>query len=205
MNSPPTEKSHLEIPLEENVNRITPDEGTVEARTIEDAIAVLRYNSFMIRVTSCHHGYSTVDWNEVSQASQSWPYLLVLFILCLSPARGLKMWTTTLSGGWKQPLPPMRRPTCLVLKRRTPTWGCHNWSNNWKRSGWSHQRTPSTNALLLTTQSECTASLRNFIWKLSACTHWRLPAIKWTVSSKEWVLLTRASLLPTQKQSLQYH
>ncbi|XP_042340003.1 coiled-coil domain-containing protein 124 [Plectropomus leopardus] len=37
----PQEKSHLETPLEENVNRIIPDEGTVEARTIEDAIAVL--------------------------------------------------------------------------------------------------------------------------------------------------------------------
>uniref|UniRef100_A0A4W6EXA8 Coiled-coil domain containing 124 n=1 Tax=Lates calcarifer TaxID=8187 RepID=A0A4W6EXA8_LATCA len=34
-------KSHLESPLEENVNRIIPEEGTVEARTIEDAIAVL--------------------------------------------------------------------------------------------------------------------------------------------------------------------
>lgn len=42
-----TEKSHLEIPLEENVNRIIPEEGTVEARTIEDAIAVLRYKSFL--------------------------------------------------------------------------------------------------------------------------------------------------------------
>lgn len=38
-----TEKSHLEIPLEENVNRVILAEGTVEARTIEDAIAVLRY------------------------------------------------------------------------------------------------------------------------------------------------------------------
>ncbi|XP_050924170.1 coiled-coil domain-containing protein 124 [Lates calcarifer] len=37
----PKEKSHLESPLEENVNRIIPEEGTVEARTIEDAIAVL--------------------------------------------------------------------------------------------------------------------------------------------------------------------
>lgn len=37
----PKEKSHLETPLEENVNRIIPDEGTVEARTIEDAIAAL--------------------------------------------------------------------------------------------------------------------------------------------------------------------
>ncbi|XP_078114874.1 coiled-coil domain-containing protein 124 [Sander vitreus] len=37
----PKEKSHLEIPLEENVNRIILEEGTVEARTIEDAIAVL--------------------------------------------------------------------------------------------------------------------------------------------------------------------
>ncbi|KAG9350728.1 hypothetical protein JZ751_024617 [Albula glossodonta] len=42
MLSPPlTEKTHLETPLEENVNRIVPEEGTVEARTIEDAIAVL--------------------------------------------------------------------------------------------------------------------------------------------------------------------
>ncbi|XP_011613326.1 coiled-coil domain-containing protein 124 [Takifugu rubripes] len=37
----PKEMSHLEIPLEENINRIVPDEGTVEARTIEDAIAAL--------------------------------------------------------------------------------------------------------------------------------------------------------------------
>lgn len=37
----PKEKSHLETPLEENVNRIIPDEGTVEARTIEDAISAL--------------------------------------------------------------------------------------------------------------------------------------------------------------------
>lgn len=36
----PKEKSHLEVPLEENMNRVI-DEGTVEARTIEDAIAVL--------------------------------------------------------------------------------------------------------------------------------------------------------------------
>lgn len=43
VNCVPTEKSHLEVPLEENVNRIIPDEGAVEARTIEDAIAVLRY------------------------------------------------------------------------------------------------------------------------------------------------------------------
>lgn len=37
----PKEKSHLETPLEENVNRIIPEEGTVEARSVEDAIAVL--------------------------------------------------------------------------------------------------------------------------------------------------------------------
>ncbi|XP_061831952.1 coiled-coil domain-containing protein 124 [Nerophis lumbriciformis] len=37
----PQEKSHLETPLEENVNRIVLEEGTAEARTIEDAIAVL--------------------------------------------------------------------------------------------------------------------------------------------------------------------
>uniref|UniRef100_A0A8C5L4I6 Coiled-coil domain containing 124 n=1 Tax=Jaculus jaculus TaxID=51337 RepID=A0A8C5L4I6_JACJA len=34
-------KSHLEVPLEENLNRRVLDEGSVEARTIEDAIAVL--------------------------------------------------------------------------------------------------------------------------------------------------------------------
>lgn len=38
-----TEKSQLESPLEENVNRIIPEEGAVDARSIEDAIAVLRY------------------------------------------------------------------------------------------------------------------------------------------------------------------
>jgi len=37
----PKEPSHLDTPLEENVNRIVPDEGTMEARTIEDAISVL--------------------------------------------------------------------------------------------------------------------------------------------------------------------
>ncbi|NXB30210.1 CC124 protein, partial [Eulacestoma nigropectus] len=35
------EKSHLELPLEENPNRRLPEEGAVEARTIEDAIAAL--------------------------------------------------------------------------------------------------------------------------------------------------------------------
>lgn len=35
-------KSHLEVPLEENVNRRVLEEGSVEARTIEDAIAALR-------------------------------------------------------------------------------------------------------------------------------------------------------------------
>ncbi|XP_066125990.1 coiled-coil domain-containing protein 124 [Saccopteryx bilineata] len=34
-------KSHLEVPLEENVNRRVLEEGSVEARTIEEAIAVL--------------------------------------------------------------------------------------------------------------------------------------------------------------------
>ncbi|XP_008574922.1 PREDICTED: coiled-coil domain-containing protein 124 [Galeopterus variegatus] len=39
----PAEKprSHLEVPLEENVNRRVLEEGSVEARTVEDAIAVL--------------------------------------------------------------------------------------------------------------------------------------------------------------------
>ncbi|NXU57231.1 CC124 protein, partial [Turnix velox] len=35
------EKTHLEVPLEENINRRVLEEGSVEARTIEDAIAVL--------------------------------------------------------------------------------------------------------------------------------------------------------------------
>ncbi|KAH0625974.1 hypothetical protein JD844_034370 [Phrynosoma platyrhinos] len=35
------QKSHLERPLEENINRRVLEEGAVEARTIEDAIAVL--------------------------------------------------------------------------------------------------------------------------------------------------------------------
>ncbi|XP_077188072.1 coiled-coil domain-containing protein 124 [Paroedura picta] len=35
------QKSHLEVPLEENINRRVLEEGAVEARTIEDAIAVL--------------------------------------------------------------------------------------------------------------------------------------------------------------------
>ncbi|XP_004698197.1 coiled-coil domain-containing protein 124 [Echinops telfairi] len=41
--SEPAEKalSHLEVPLEENVNRRVLEEGSVEARTVEDAIAVL--------------------------------------------------------------------------------------------------------------------------------------------------------------------
>uniref|UniRef100_A0A1A8MYI4 Coiled-coil domain containing 124 n=1 Tax=Nothobranchius pienaari TaxID=704102 RepID=A0A1A8MYI4_9TELE len=39
------EKSHLETPLEENINRVIADEGSVEARTIEDAIAVLSTES----------------------------------------------------------------------------------------------------------------------------------------------------------------
>uniref|UniRef100_A0A8C5SJR7 Coiled-coil domain containing 124 n=1 Tax=Laticauda laticaudata TaxID=8630 RepID=A0A8C5SJR7_LATLA len=36
-------KSHLELPLEENLNRRVLEEGSVEARTIEEAIAVLRW------------------------------------------------------------------------------------------------------------------------------------------------------------------
>ncbi|XP_078526203.1 coiled-coil domain-containing protein 124 [Lissotriton helveticus] len=34
-------KSHIETPLEENINRRVLEEGTVEARTVEDAISVL--------------------------------------------------------------------------------------------------------------------------------------------------------------------
>ena len=55
----PTEKSHLETPLEENVNRIIPEEGSVEARTIEDAISVLRYMVWPCPVWSC--------WYMISQ------------------------------------------------------------------------------------------------------------------------------------------
>ena len=36
-------KSHLEVPLEENVNRRVLEEGSVEARTIGDAMGVLGY------------------------------------------------------------------------------------------------------------------------------------------------------------------
>ncbi|NXM41971.1 CC124 protein, partial [Gymnorhina tibicen] len=35
------EKSHLELPLEENRNRRAAEEGAVEARSVEDAIAAL--------------------------------------------------------------------------------------------------------------------------------------------------------------------
>ncbi|XP_008822795.1 coiled-coil domain-containing protein 124 [Nannospalax galili] len=38
---PEKAKSHLEVPLEENLNRRLQEEGSVEARSIEDAIAVL--------------------------------------------------------------------------------------------------------------------------------------------------------------------
>ncbi|XP_031196054.1 coiled-coil domain-containing protein 124 isoform X2 [Mastomys coucha] len=38
---PEKAKSHLELPLEENLNRRLQEEGTVEARTVQDAIAVL--------------------------------------------------------------------------------------------------------------------------------------------------------------------
>ncbi|XP_008404989.1 coiled-coil domain-containing protein 124 [Poecilia reticulata] len=37
----PKEKSHLDTPLEENINRVIAEEGSVEARTIEEAISVL--------------------------------------------------------------------------------------------------------------------------------------------------------------------
>ncbi|XP_025052171.1 coiled-coil domain-containing protein 124 [Alligator sinensis] len=43
------QKSHLETPLEENINRQVVEEGTVEARTIEDAIAVLSVASDLDR------------------------------------------------------------------------------------------------------------------------------------------------------------
>lgn len=38
---PERARSHLEVPLEENVNRRMQEEGSVEARTVEDAIALL--------------------------------------------------------------------------------------------------------------------------------------------------------------------
>ncbi|XP_067872105.1 coiled-coil domain-containing protein 124-A-like isoform X2 [Heterodontus francisci] len=46
--------SHLEMPLEENINRIVPEEGQVDARTIEDAIAALRT---LLRSREQQHGY----------------------------------------------------------------------------------------------------------------------------------------------------
>uniref|UniRef100_A0A3P9NR68 Coiled-coil domain containing 124 n=1 Tax=Poecilia reticulata TaxID=8081 RepID=A0A3P9NR68_POERE len=36
-----SKKSHLDTPLEENINRVIAEEGSVEARTIEEAISVL--------------------------------------------------------------------------------------------------------------------------------------------------------------------
>ncbi|KAJ8277412.1 hypothetical protein GJAV_G00074890 [Gymnothorax javanicus] len=38
---PEPKVTHLDTPLEENVNRIVPEEGSIDARTIEDAIAAL--------------------------------------------------------------------------------------------------------------------------------------------------------------------
>lgn len=35
-------KTHLDMPLEENINRRVLEEGEVEARSVEDAIAALR-------------------------------------------------------------------------------------------------------------------------------------------------------------------
>ncbi|XP_007897047.1 coiled-coil domain-containing protein 124 [Callorhinchus milii] len=37
----PRQQSHLEVPLEENINHILAEEGAVDARSIEDAIAIL--------------------------------------------------------------------------------------------------------------------------------------------------------------------
>lgn len=39
------------MPLEENINRRALEEGSVEARTIEDAIAVLRYCALSCQVS----------------------------------------------------------------------------------------------------------------------------------------------------------
>lgn len=71
--------THLEMPLEENINRIVPDEGTLEARTIEDAISALRCCFFY-----CFHLMGTCHRHHD---------------LCLSPARGLRTRTTTLNVG----------------------------------------------------------------------------------------------------------
>lgn len=84
---------------------------------------------------------------------------------CLCPAPDLRRWITIQSGGWKQHTPRTRRPICLVLKRRTPTWGYHSWSSSWRKSGWNHQRTPWTSDLPPTTQSEATAWLPNFLFE----------------------------------------
>lgn len=160
----PIEKSHLEVPLEENVNRVI-DEGTVEARTIEDAIAVLRYWLFPSDFLRYILRQSESIWFWRLKPISDIKISGCIIVPCLCPARGLKRWSTIRSGGWKQHTPRMRRPICLALKRRTPTWGCRSWSNNWRRSGWKHQRTPWTSNLAPTTQSEATALLPNFFLK----------------------------------------
>lgn len=118
-------------------------------------------------VISWSWGYSGVNDVKISHC---------IIVPCLCPARDLRTWNTTRSGGWKLHSPLMRRPTCLALRKRTPTWGCRSLSNSWKRSGWRRRRTPSTNVLPPTTQSEVTALVHNFIWKLSAFTLRRLPS-----------------------------
>lgn len=153
--------SHLEIPLEENINRIVPDEGTVEARTIEDAIAALRYCVF--------YGFCPLNGN----VSSSWTVPV--------SARGLRTRTTTLNEGWRQRLPPMRRPTCLAWRKRTPTWDCRSWSSSWRRSGWRRRRIPSTNALQLTTPSE-----------KHPATSWILALKMWTQFKFHWWEITPA-------------
>jgi len=75
----------LETPLEENINRVIAEEGNVEARTIEDAIAVLRYQL-------CGAPVVILLTSDVGSS------LLLILSPCHS-ALGLRTWTVTQSGG----------------------------------------------------------------------------------------------------------
>lgn len=126
----------------------------------------------------------------------------------LCPARGLRRRSTIRSGGWKQHTPHMRRPICLALKRRTPTWGCHSWSSSWRRSGWKHQKTLWTSDLPPTTQSEATALLPNFHLKTvcllcSGDFHWKQFCLKVSSADESPIIAIRETISPEQIPSLE--
>lgn len=94
-------KSHLELPLEENLNRRLQEEGSLEARTVEDAIAVLRWAGpeagGMVGAEPCRHG---------------WGPSLRLWALTPDPIVWQRMQTGTLSAACVQPSPHSRRYNC---------------------------------------------------------------------------------------------